>query len=354
MAKWYEKQGENSDIVIASQIKLARNWKEYPFSSKLSNEQAKQLVSLAREKLASLLDEDGSFLSCSLENLTKTERMALVERYLLSNEIVEKEQETGIILSKDEAKSILINGEDHLQIQVILNGMDMEKAFEIANQIDDTVCEQMEYAYDRKYGYLTSSFDNIGTGMRASYIVFLPALSLEEKIVSLKEKVKKYGIIIRNCYEEGKETRIPIYELSNQRTMGSSEMEIIENLNQMIKQIISEERKCRETILNQNFNATEDKIYRAYGILKYARKINTKDAMKLLSKVKFGFDTGILKEEKKSNIFKMMIEIQPNNLKTRIGKNLEVEQRDQIRAKYINEKLVNILTESRKSPTSSV
>ncbi len=347
MAKWYEQQGKNSDIVLASQIKLARNLKEYPFSSKLSKEQAKQLVELVREKLVGLIDEDGSFLSCSLNNLTASERMALAERYILTKDIVKKEQETGLILSNDEAKSIVINDEDHLQIQVISNGTNIEKAFEMANQIDDAACEEMEYAYHRKYGYLTSSPNNLGTGMKASYIVFLPALSLAEKITFLTEEVKKYGILLEGLYGEGKETIAPIYQVSNQKTLGTSEMEIIENLNQIIKQIVSEERKRREYVLNQNFNEMEDKVYRAYGILKYTKQMNTKDAMKLLSQVKFGFDTGILKEEskKKSNIFKMMIEIQSNNLKTRLGKTLETEQRHRLRAQYINKNIPNILSE---------
>lgn len=346
MAKWYEQQGKNSDIVLASQVKLARNLKEYPFSSKLSKEQAKQLVELVREKLAGLIDEDGSFLSCSLNNLTASERMALAERYILTKDIVKKEQETGLILSKDEAKSIVINDEDHLQIQVISNGTNIEKAFEMTNQIDDAACEEMEYAYHRKYGYLMSSPNNLGTGMKASYIVFLPALFWAEKITFLTEEVSKYGIILKGLYGEGKEVIAPIYQVSNQKTLGISEMEIIENLNQIVRQIVSEERKRREYVLNQNFNEMEDKVYRAYGILKYTKQMNTKDAMKLLSQVKFGLDTAILKEDgqTKSNIFKMMIEIQPNNLKTRLGKTLETEQRDRLRAEYINENISKILS----------
>ncbi len=345
MKKWYEEQGKNSDIIISSRVRLARNLKAYPFSPKLSEEQAKEMVTTVQEKLSGLSDEDGSFLSCCLNGLSESERIALAERYVLSPEIIRKKQETGLIVSKDEAKSIMINEEDHLRIQAFAKGTNIEKAFEMANQMDDAACEQMEYAYHRKYGYLTSCPSNVGTGMRASYMVFLPALCAAGKINFLADEVSKYGITLRGMYGEGTEGTAHIYQVSNQKTLGNSEMEIIENLNHIVKQIIMQERKRRDYVLNHNYNSIEDQVYRSYGVLKYTRQINTKDAMTLLSQVKFGFDTGILKvaDEANIDIFKMMIEIQPHNLQAMIGKNPGNEQRERNRAEYINKRLPKIL-----------
>ena len=201
----------------------------------------------------------------------------------------------------------------------------------------------MEFAYDEKYGYLTSCPTNVGTGMRSSYMMFLPALGAAGKINRLADEVGKYGAALRGMYGEGTEGTANIYQISNQKTLGSSEEDIIENLNNIALQVILQERKRREYVLMNNFEVIEDQIYRSYGVLKYTRQIGAKDAMTLLAQIKLGFDTGILKSDEPVNIFRMMMDIQPSNLQCRLGKNTGSMKRDKARAAYLNQNLPKLL-----------
>lgn len=336
MVKWFDEKGNYSDVVISSRVRLARNLKNYPFSTRLSEEGASTLVSEVMENLSGLADADGGFYFCNLAKLSKAERIAMMERHVLSPQLVNKKQEAGLIVSQNESLSIMINEEDHLRIQGISGGMNIEKAFQLANEIDDIAALKMKFAFHERFGYLTTCPTNVGTGLRASYMMFLPALSAAGKLTLLSTELNKYGITLRGMYGEGTEGTVNIFQISNQKTLGNAEQEIIDNLNNIVMQVIKQERKRREYVLMNNYDMIEDQIYRSYGILKYAKQLNTKDAMTLLSQVKFGFDTGILKsDDEKQNIFRLMMEIQPYNLLQREGKNLGNIQRDKIRAEYI-------------------
>lgn len=343
MLKWYEESSEFTDVVISSRVRLARNLRKYPFSTRLSQEGAKALVEDVSEKLKDTKSEDGTLLACSLDSMDDIERTAMVERHILSPMIAEKKQTTGLLMSENEAVCVLINEEDHLRIQGMAGGMNIRKAFERANRIDDMAEKEMEFAYDEKYGYLTSCPTNVGTGMRASYMMFLPALGAAGKISRLADEVAKYGAALRGMYGEGTEGTANIYQISNQKTLGSSEEDIIENLNNIALQVILQERKRREYVLMNNFEVIEDQIYRSYGVLKYTRQIGAKDAMTLLAQIKLGFDTGILKSEEPVNIFRMMMDVQPSNLQCRLGKNTGSMKRDKARAAYLNQNLPKLL-----------
>ncbi|MFW5668870.1 MAG: protein arginine kinase, partial [Acetivibrio ethanolgignens] len=339
MLKWYDENGEFTDVVISSRVRLARNLKKYPFSTRLSQEGAKALVEEVSGKLKDAKGEDGTLLACSLDTMDDVERTAMVERHILSPMLAEKKQSAGLLMSENEAICVLINEEDHLRIQGMAGGMNIQKAFERANRIDDMAEKAMEFAYDEKYGYLTSCPTNVGTGMRASYMMFLPALGAAGKINRLADEVGKYGAALRGMYGEGTEGTANIYQISNQKTLGSSEEDIIENLNNIALQVILQERKRREYVLMNNFEVIEDQIYRSYGVLKYTRQIGAKDAMTLLAQIKLGFDTGILKSNEPVNIFRMMMDIQPSNLQCRLGKNTGSMKRDKARAAYLNQNL---------------
>lgn len=343
MFKWYDESGEFTDVVISSRVRLARNLKKYPFSIRLSQEGAKALVEEVSGKLKNTKSEDGTLLACSLDSMDDIERTAMVERHILSPMIAEKKQTAGLLMSENEAICVLINEEDHLRIQGMAGGMNIQKAFERANRIDDMAEKAMEFAYDEKYGYLTSCPTNVGTGMRASYMMFLPALGAAGKINRLADEVGKYGAALRGMYGEGTEGTANIYQISNQKTLGSSEEDIIENLNNIALQVILQERKRREYVLMNNFEVIEDQIYRSYGVLKYTRQIGAKDAMTLLAQIKLGFDTGILKSDEPVNIFRMMMDIQPSNLQCRLGKNTGSMKRDKARAAYLNQNLPKLL-----------
>lgn len=344
MLKWYEQIVPDSDVVISSRIRLARNLETYPFSSKITEEQAVALVSEVKGITASLSEkENRKFYSCNISTLSDIDKTAMVERHIVSPLLAEKEQTTGIILSEDETDSIMINEEDHVRIQAIVGGLNLERAYSEADRIDDIANERLHFAYDEKYGYLTSCPTNTGTGMRASCMVFLPALTANRMIQKLIEEVGKYGVTIRGIYGEGTKSLGHIYQISNQKTMGISESEIIENLKRIVFQVVKQERKRREYMMSVNSDEIQDQVFRSYGILKYARQISSDDSMTLLSQLKFGKDCGLIHFDREFNIHKLMMGVQPGSLQWTLGKNVGSLTRDQARAEYIRKELPTII-----------
>lgn len=338
MLKWYEKEGKESDIVIASKIKLSRNLKNYPFSPKMTNENAKQLINEVFDNIPNFNNENTQFLKCNVNLLDENNKEAMIEKDIISSVLANKKQDTALIMTEDENINIMINEDDHIKIQVFEYGMEIDNAFNKANKIDDIAYDLFEFAYNEKYGYLTTCPTNIGTGLRASYIVFLPALLGANKVQQLSEEAGKYNIELKKLYETS-----GLYQISNQKTLGISEKEIIENLNSITLQIIKQERKRREYILENNYEQIEDKVYRSYGVLKYARNISNNDAMMLLSQLKFGIDMNIIKMKENINIFKLMLDIQPAVLQCKQGMSLRNTIRDKARANYINNSLPELL-----------
>lgn len=344
MLKWYEQIVPDSDVVISSRIRLARNLENYSFSSKLDDVNANLLVEEVKKITADLSEkENRRFYSCNISTLSDIDKTAMVERHIVSPLLAEKKQATGLILSEDETVSIMINEEDHVRIQAIVGGMNLEQAYEEADKTDDIAYEKLHFAYDEKYGYLTACPTNAGTGMRASFMVFLPALSSARMIQKLIEEVGKYGVTIRGIYGEGTKSLGNIYQISNQKTLGNSEREIIDNLNRIVMQVVKQERKRREYMLSVNSDDIEDQVYRSYGILRYARQISSNDAMTLLSQLKFGLDSGLIKFDREFNIHKLMMGVQPGSLQWSLGKNVGSITRDQARAEYIRKELPTII-----------
>ena len=344
MLKWYEQIVPDSDVVISSRIRLARNLADYPFSFKITENQAAGLVDKVKKITSSLAEkEKKEFYACNISTLSDIDKTAMVERHIVSPLLAEKEQTTGLILSEDETISIMINEEDHVRIQAIVGGMNLETAYSEADRIDDLAYEQLHFAYDEKYGYLTSCPTNAGTGLRASCMVFLPALSSARMIQKLMEELGKYGVTIRGIYGEGTKSLGSIYQISNQKTMGNSESEIIENLKRIVSQVVKQERKRREYMLSVNADELEDQVFRSYGVLKYARQISSDDAMTLLSQLKFGKDSGLVRFDREFNIHKLMMGVQPGSLQWTLGKNFGSLSRDQSRAEYIRKELPTII-----------
>ncbi len=344
MLKWYEQMVPDNDVVISSRVRLARNLETYPFSSKLTEDKAITLVNEVKEIATTLSEQDNrKFYSCNISMLSEIDKSAMVERHIVSPLLAEKEQATGLILSEDETVSVMINEEDHVRIQAIIGGMNLEQAYQEADLIDDIAYEKLHFAYDEKYGYLTSCPTNVGTGMRASCMVFLPALSAARLIQKLIEEVGKYGVTIRGIYGEGTKSLGSIYQISNQKTLGMSESEIIENLKRIVTQVVKQERKRREYMLSVNADEIEDQVFRSYGVLKYARQISSDDAMTLLSQLKFGMDCGLIHFDREFNVHKLMMGVQPGSLQWTLGKNVGSITRDKSRAEYIREELPTII-----------
>ena len=344
MLKWYEQIVPDGDVVISSRVRLARNLEDYMFSPLLEEEEAIKLVNQVKGITSALEEEDHrKYYSCNIKTLSDIDKAAMVERHIVSPLLVDKEQTTGLILSEDETVSIMINEEDHVRIQAIVGGMNLEKAYEVANHIDDLAYDKLKFAYDEKYGYMTSCPTNVGTGMRASCMVFLPALNAARMIQKLIEEVGRYGVTIRGIYGEGTKSLGSIYQISNQKTLGNSERDIIQNLNRIVDQVMKQERKRREYMLSLNTDEIEDQVYRAYGMLKYARQITPDEAMSLLSQIKFGADSGLIKFDREFNVHNMMMGVQPGSLQWTLGKNVGSTTRDKSRAEYISKELPRII-----------
>lgn len=340
MLKWYKETGKNSDVIISSRVRLARNLKKYPFSPKLTEKQAIMLVQEVKEAAGAMQGQfNEKFYSCNVDMLSDTDKTAMVERHIISPLLLEKEQSTGLILSEDEKISVMINEEDHLRIQSVTGGMNIIEAFRAANKIDDAANEALGFAYHEKYGYLTACPTNVGTGLRASYMVFLPALTVVEKIGRLAEELGQYGIALRGTYGEATKSVGSLYQISNQKTMGSTEREIIENLNRIVEQVMKQERRQREYMLINNYDEIEDKVYRSYGVLKYAKLLSSSDAMTLLAQLKLGMDMNMIQLGENYNIHELMMEIQPGNLQSNLDRNVGSIQREKYRADYIRKKL---------------
>jgi len=344
MLKWYEQNVPDSDVVISSRVRLARNLESYPFSGKLHEDQAVSLVNQVKAITPFSSENDSRrYYACNISTLSEIDKSAMVERHIVSPLLAAKEQTTGLILSEDETVSVMINEEDHVRIQAIVGGMNLEQAYELADKIDDAAYEQLHFAYDEKYGYLTECPTNAGTGMRASCMVFLPALSSARLVQKLIEEVGKYGMTIRGIYGEGSKSLGSMFQISNQKTLGNSEREIVENLKRIVVQVVKQERKRREYMLSLNSEELKDQVYRTYGTLKYARQLTSDDAMTLLSQLKFGMDCDLIKFDREFNIHKLMMGVQPGSLQWTLGKNVGSATRDQARAEYIRNELPTII-----------
>lgn len=336
MKKWYE-ENLDTDIVVSSRIRLARNYKKYPFSIRLSASAAEKMI----EETKRILLEGNTILSKEFEYIpvfgrNPIDKRALMESHVISPELVKKAAPCGVLLKNDESISIMVNEEDHLRIQSVALGMNMEKAWDLADKIDNVLEESIEYAFNEKLGYLTSCPTNVGTGMRASYMMHLPALEWSGQLQNIFYAIGKLGITVRGLYGEGTQAEGNLYQISNQITLGQSEKEMIENLNNIALQVAEQEKQMREKIFKENSEALKDKIYRSYGTLRYARMLTTKETMTLLSDMKMGFDMGILNEARPViSFYELIMYVQPAILQKRVGTDLNSQERDMQRAAFV-------------------
>lgn len=341
MAKWYEMNEVDDDIVISSRVRLARNLKNFPFAVKLNNEAAEKMISQVKEAILNDRTPLASqFKYYSVNTMNITDKQAMVERHIISPVLRDKKESCGVIVKDDETVNIMLNEEDHIRIQTVFPGENMDKAWDMADKIDNLIEESVEYAFDEDFGYLTSCPTNVGTGIRASYMVHLPALNKTKQIRNVIQAINKFGITVRGIYGEGSESKGSIFQISNQVTLGQSEQEIINNLKNVMKTVIEQEKAMKERILKEKRDDFEDEIYRSYGILKSARKISANEAMEYLSNIREGYILNIFKEpHSKMSIYNIMMNIQPGIIQSSFDSNLTIEKRDHIRAKYIREQL---------------
>lgn len=335
--KWYLETGPRGDVVISTRIRIARNIVDFPFPCKLDGEQGAKVVERARAALLDSREEASKYDFIDMQKLTPARAMSLSEKHLISPEFARNREGRALILSKDESVSIMLNEEDHIRIQVMLPGMQLDEALSKANVIDDHFDSKLRYAFDENLGYLTQCPTNLGTGLRASVMLHLPALEQSGAVGNLTAAVSKLGLVIRGTFGEGSRARGAFYQLSNQVTLGISEKQAIDNLSVVANELISQELAAREA-LRKTGAALEDKIWRSYGILVTARLLTTDEFMALVSNVRLGatmklIDTGL------ETINELINEVQPSTLTASAGRNLDSQSRDELRARIVREKL---------------
>ena len=337
--KWYENPDIDNNIIISSRIRLARNIKEYPFYKFLNRENAREITEKVKNAIFNgISNGDKYFQFIDMEKVSDLEKIAMIENHLISLDFLNNDLPKGLILENGKELSIMINEEDHIRIQSIEFGNNIEKAFKTANKIDDLIEEKIDYAFDEDFGYLTSCLTNVGTGMRASFMIHIPMLEKYNQINDIAQSISKFGMTIRGIYGEGSQALGGIYQISNQATLGKTEEELIANIKNITLQIIEKEKFLREKIKNESNIDLIDKIYRSYGILKNCKKISNDEALNHLSNIWLGMYYKILnKDLSKTNIYNIMMMIQPANLIKKFNKLDEKEQFEIYRAKLIND-----------------
>lgn len=322
-----------SEAVVSTRVRLARNLKEYPFPIRLNTAQAKEIVAKVDEALQG---SDLKFTRIDLGTISDTMKAALLERHLISPDFVRAGEGRAVFLSEDSSVSIMVNEEDHIRLQVIRDGFEPDEAYKIADKLDDILSRRLKFAFHERLGYLTQCPTNLGTGMRASVMLHLPALDMTGAVHRIGANLSKLGLTIRGLYGESSRPVGAFFQLSNQVTLGISEKSAIDNLRNITTQLISQEMKARDNVLGNI--EVEDKISRALGTLKTALLMDHSEAMSLLSLVRLGVSSKKLTTLSTDSIDKLIVEIQPASIMTRFGEDMTPRERDIKRAEIIRER----------------
>ena len=332
--RWYLGVGEQSDIVVSTRIRLARNLNEYPFPNKLNTKSRTALNNIIKDAVESDNKFDLRFVE--MKSLARFEAASMAERHIISPEFASDADGRALMISKDEDICIMLNEEDHIRIQIMKSGFALDEAYAVADEIDDLLGSKLEYAFDERIGYLTQCPTNLGTGMRASVMLHLPALTMNGQIHKLINTISKLGLTFRGAFGEGTKATGDMYQLSNQITLGISEEFAIRNLKAITLQLCANERAAREELLKSI--DTEDAIYRAYGTLKWARLLSTQELMDNLSLVRLGSVAGKISVPIET-LNELMISMQPASINVMAAQKLDEKERDTIRATKVRNRL---------------
>lgn len=330
---WYLQSGKESDVIISTRIRFARNLQGFKFNLKTKAE-----IDKLKNKIKENVPSIGYGLKyLELKDMDDITKMSLVEKNLISPEYALNKNDTGAILINDEENiCIMINDDDHLKIQVFSSGFELENTLNYAIELDQKIEEILGYATNKKYGYLTSLPTNCGTGLKASVMVHLPALEKTRNIDKVFYTINNFGVNILGAYGQDDINNQNIYQISNKITLGITEQEIIENIKVVANKLVEQERKARKFLAKDTIDL-EDTIYRSYGILKNCRKISLDEAQNLISNVKMGTDLGILKELNDSKIQKLSLFTKPASMQKYLGEQYEPLERDIKRAEVIKQ-----------------
>ena len=339
--EWLKGEGPECDIIISSRIRFARNLADFPFTNRASVEQMAEIAEILQERISKLYVNGEGLAYFDLSELSPLDMEFLVERHLISKEHAEAEGARGVAINKEETVSIMVNEEDHLRIQVMKSGFQLGETWEIIDELDDAIDCELNYAFSAELGYLTACPTNVGTGMRASVMLHLPALVFTRQIDKVITAVGKMNLVVRGLYGEGTQYAGSLYQISNQVTLGKSEEEILDNIVKTVPQIVRYERRAREILLSQNRAKLEDRVYRSLGMLKSARTISSAETITLLSHLRLGINLGLI-EMGIGQVNELFIRALPAHLQKLEGKELEPGERDTARATFIRMNLGDV------------
>jgi protein arginine kinase len=336
-SEWLKGTGPHSDIVISSRLRLARNLDTVSFPHWANKKQGKASLEAIQDSIgkSELLKKMTLFI---LEDLDAVDKQFLVERHLMSYEHAQKTNSKAVIVDEDEVVSIMINEEDHVRAQVMQSGFNLLEAWNVINKVDDALSRDLPFAYSSEWGYLTACPTNAGTGMRGSVMLHLPALVMTRQINQVLAAIAKLSFTTRGLYGEGTQATGNFFQISNQVSLGQSETDIIQSINNLIRQIIEQEGQCRETLLASNRGMLEDKISRSFGILKSAHIITSQETTELLSLVRLGCDLGLIKDINRRHVNELFLLIQPAHLQKMENRKFTSQERDVKRAELIRTK----------------
>jgi protein arginine kinase len=343
--EWLRGTGPESDVVVSSRIRLARNIASFPFTNRASATQKGELESLLRERFAKN-DWGIEFNYLPVHNLSPLDREFLRERQLLSRELAGTEGPRGVAFESHETRSVMVNEEDHLRLQVLRSGFQLDEAWQDIDALDDKVEELVSYAFSDEFGYLTACPTNVGTGMRSSVMLHLPALQFTKQLEKVFRALQKINLAVRGLYGEGTRASGDFYQISNQVTLGKDEHTILKEIREVIPQIIHYEREARKALVQQYRPLVQDKVSRAYGTLKAATMMSAEEMMDLLSTVRLGVSLEMVDDLTIPLLNMLFLQTQPSHLTKLTGKSLSNEEHNVERATYLRKKLGEFSTKN--------
>jgi protein arginine kinase len=340
VGEWLSGTGPESDIVMSTRIRLARNVVHFPFLTKIDDRRRTELERWLRERITKALGQDVAYQN--LAESTPLDRQCLVERHLISKDHAAAKGDRGVAVGKGGTLAVMVNEEDHLRTQVLRSGFQPDAAFRQMLEVDRTLEQAMDFAFSPEFGYLTACPTNCGTAMRVSVMLHLPALVMTKQIEKVFHAVQKINLAVRGFYGEGTQAMGDFYQISNQITLGRSEEEVLRAVAEHVPQIIKFERNWREKLIAENRAGLEDRVWRAYGMLERARLITSEETMDYLSAVRMGVNLGLIDALPIGTVNELFILTQPAHLQKMRGAELETPERDESRADYIRRRLATL------------
>jgi protein arginine kinase len=336
--KWFSDEGPAADAVLSTRVRLARNIKGMRFPGRMHPEEANSVI-LRVESAARNVDRLSTSSLFTMENLSVFERQFLLERHLISYDLASSGGQSGLIFSDNELVSAMVNEEDHVRIQALMPGFQLDECYALANQMDDLFESSLEWAFSDEFGYLTACPTNVGTGLRASVLVHLPALVLTRKMRKVLSGIQQIGLAVRGYYGEGTDVLGNFFQISNQITLGEKETNALLNLERVVRQLMDYEEKAREVLMRDAQQQIYDKVKRALGVFTNAYLLSSDEAIGLASAIRLGRSLGIEGLPKISTLNEILLYSQPAHLQLMAGEEMGSEKRNSYRAKFISEKM---------------